>query len=207
MKHRLQLVFGVLLVAALAGGALLYSGLNRRDAVPAQPAEGLVLLPEPAPVAAFQLETHEGGQFHAEDLAGHWTYLFFGFTNCPHICPTTVALMAEAEAQIRALPKGDAFRGLFISVDPERDDAAGIAAFLGRFSDSFLGLRGARSEILKVARDVNVAFSKLPDGQGGVTMEHSTQIVLIDPQGRYRGFIKRPHEAEALVSAFHRLAA
>ena len=204
MKHRLQLVFGVLLVAALAGGALLYSGLNRREAA-ALPTEGLVLLPEPAPVAAFQLETHEGGQFRAEDLAGHWTYLFFGFTNCPHICPTTVALMAEAEAQIRALPKGDAFRGLFVSVDPERDDAAGIAAFLGRFSDSFLGLRGARSEILKVARDVNVAFSKLPDGQGGVTMEHSTQIVLIDPQGRYRGFIKRPREVATLVSTFRNL--
>ena len=206
MKHRLQLVFGVLLVAALAGGAFLYSGLNRREAA-TLPAEGLVLLPEPAPVAAFQLETHKGGQFHAEDLAGHWTYLFFGFTNCPHICPTTVALMAEAEAQIRALPKGEAFRGLFISVDPERDDAASIAAFLERFSDSFLGLRGARSEILKVAQDVNVAFARLPDGQGGVTVEHSTQIVLIDPQGRYRGFIKRPRKAEALVSAFHRLAA
>ena len=207
MKRRLQLGLGVLLVAALAGGVLLYAGLNRQEAAAVLPAEGLVLLPEPAPVAAFQLETHDGGQFHSEDLAGYWTYLFFGFTNCPHICPTTVALMAEAEAQIRALPKGDAFRGLFISVDPERDDAAGIAAFLGRFSGSFIGLRGARPEIRKVAQDVNVAFATLPDGQGGVTVEHSTHIVLIDPQGRYRGFINRPREAEALVSAFRRLAA
>ena len=206
MKRRLQLALVALVVAALAGGALLHAGLSRQDAVAAASAEGLVLLPEPAPVAAFQLETHEGGQFHAEDLAGHWTYLFFGFTNCPHICPTTVALMAEAEAQIRALPKGDAFRGLFISVDPERDDAAGIAAFLGRFSDSFLGLRGARPEIRKVAQDVNVTFATLPDGQGGLTVEHSTHIVLIDPQGRYRGFIKRPRKAATLVSTFRSLA-
>lgn len=205
MKHRLLLGLGALLIAALAGGALLHTGLNRQSVSAGPPAEGLVLLPEPAAMAAFQLETHRGGQFHAQDLRGHWTYLFFGFTNCPHICPTTVAVMAEAEVQIRALPKGDAFRGLFISVDPDRDDAAGIAAFLGRFSDGFLGLRGPRSEILKVAQDVNVAFATLPDGQGGLTVEHSTHIVLIDPEGRYRGFIKRPREAATLVSAFRSL--
>ena len=207
MTRRRQLCLGSLLVAALAGGLLLHSGLSRRDAAAAMPADGLVLLPEPAAVAAFQLETHRGEQFQARDLAGHWTYLFFGFTNCPHICPTTVALMAEAEEQIRALPKGEAFRGLFISVDPERDDAAGIAAFLGRFSERFLGLRGARSEIKKIARDLNVAFAKMPDGQGGLTVEHSSHIVLIDPEGRYRGVIKRPRKAEALVSAFRRLVA
>lgn len=207
MTRRRQLCLGSLLVAALAGGLLLQAGLSRRDAAAAMPADGLVLLPEPAAVAAFQLETHRGEQFQARDLAGHWTYLFFGFTNCPHICPTTVALMAEAEEQIRALPKGEAFRGLFISVDPERDDAAGIAAFLGRFSERFLGLRGARSEIKKIARDLDVAFAKMPDGQGGLTVEHSTHIVLIDPEGRYRGVIKRPRQAEALVSAFRRLVA
>ncbi len=206
MQRRLQLGVAALLVAALAGSVLLYAGLNRREAVAAMPAEGLVLLPEPKAVPAFQLETHRGGQFHTQDLAGHWTYLFFGFTNCPHICPTTVAVMAEAEAQIRALPRGDAFRGLFISVDPERDDIASIAAFLGRFSDGFLGLRGTRSEVLKVAQDVSVAFATVPDGQGGLTVEHSSHIVLIDPEGRYRGIIKRPRKAEALVSAFRRLA-
>ena len=207
MIRRWQLCLGLLMVAALAGGLLLHAGQSRRDAVAAVPADGVVLLPEPAAVAAFELETHRGGQFRVRDLAGHWTYLFFGFTNCPHICPTTVALMAEAEEQIRALPQGEAFRGLFISVDPERDDAAGIAAFLGRFSNRFLGLRGARSEIQKIARDVDVAFAKMPDGQGGLTVEHSSHIVLIDPEGRYRGFIKRPRKAEALVRAFRRLVA
>ena len=165
-------------------------------------AQGIYILPEPAEVAAFALETQDGEAFGAQDLAGGWSYLFFGFTRCPHLCPTTLATLADAEERIRALPEGDRFRGLFVSVDPERDGNAEMKAYLARFSDRFMGLRGARSETLKIARDVDVAFATLPDGQGGLTVEHSGQIVLIDPEGRYRGFIKSPHRADALVSAW-----
>ena len=165
-------------------------------------AQGIYILPDPAKVAGFALETHDGAAFDAESLADGWSYLFFGFTRCPHLCPTTLATLAEAEERIRALPEGDRFRGLFVSVDPERDGNAEIKAYLARFSERFLGLRGARSETLKIARDVDVAFARLPDGQGGLTVEHSGHIVLIDPEGRYRGFIKSPHRVEALVSAW-----
>ena len=114
-----------------------------------------------------------------------------------------MATLADAEERIRTLPQGDRFRGLFVSVDPERDGHADIKAYLARFSERFTGLRGTRSETLKIARDVDVAFATLPDGQGGLTVEHSGHIVLIDPEGRYRGFIKSPHRVDALVSAWH----
>ena len=166
-------------------------------------AQGIHMLPEPAKVTAFALETQDGEAFGAESLAdGGWSYLFFGFPRCPHLCPTTLATLADAEERIQALPEGDRFRGLFVSVDPERDGHEDIKAYLARFSERFTGLRGARSETLKIARDVDVAFATLPDGEGGLTVEHSGHIVLIDPEGRYRGFIKSPHRVETLVAAW-----
>ena len=131
-------------------------------------AKGVYLLPEPAEVGAFRLQTQTGAAFDAADLADNWSYLFFGFTHCPHLCPTTLAVLAEAEPLIRALPDGERFRALFISVDPARDDAEAIAKYLTRFSGSFLGLRGDPSETLKIARNVDVVFATLPDGQGGL---------------------------------------
>ena len=196
MRHRLAKAAAVVLAALLAAGCVGDDPQTLR-------AQGVYVLPEPARVTDFALQTHEGTAFGAEDLAaGGWSYLFFGFTRCPHICPTTLATLADAEERIRTLPEGDRFRGLFVSVDPERDGNDEIKAYLARFSKGFTGLRGARSETLKIARDVDVAFATLPDGQGGLTVEHSGHIVMIDPEGRYRGFIKSPHRVETLVAAW-----
>ena len=187
------------LLAAIAAGCA-------ADDPEALRSQGIYILPEPAQVADFALETHEGAPFGAQSLAqGSWSYLFFGFTRCPHLCPTTLATLADAEERIRELPQGDRFRGLFVSVDPERDGNEDIKAYLARFSEGFTGLRGSRSETLKIARDMDIVFATLPDGQGGLTVEHSGHIVLIDPEGRYRGFIKSPHQVDALVSAWRRL--
>ena len=185
--------------------ALFLTGCSQQATHEQLRSAGVHFLPEPAQVAGFQLQTQTGAPFGAQDLAGNWSYLFFGFTHCPHLCPTTLAVLAEAEPQIKALPEGDKFRALFISVDPARDDAAAIATYLARFSDGFLGLHGDPSETLKIARNVDVAFATLPDGQGGLTVEHSGHIVLIDPDGRYRGFIKAPHRSDTLVSAYRQL--
>ncbi|MYF12504.1 MAG: SCO family protein [Gammaproteobacteria bacterium] len=194
MSHRTSFAAAVLL-GTMAAGCM-------GEDPEALRAQGIYILPEPTEVTDFALETQDGETFGAERLAGEWSYLFFGFTRCPHLCPTTLATLAEAEERIRVLPQGDQFRGLFISVDPERDGNEDIKAYLARFSDRFTGLRGSRSETLKIARDVDVAFATLPDGQGGLTVEHSGHIVLIDPEGRYRGFIKSPHRVDALVSAW-----
>ena len=195
MRHRAWKALAALLAAIAAGCA--------GDNPEALRAQGIYILPEPAEVADFALETHQGDAFGAQNLAeGDWSYLFFGFTRCPHICPTTLATLADAEDRIRALPQGERFRGLFVSVDPERDGNQDIKAYLARFSERFTGLRGSRSETLKIARDVDVVFATLPDGQGGLTVEHSGHIVLIDPEGRYRGFIKSPHQVDTLVSAW-----
>ncbi len=197
ISYRPLLTIGMALLLAACSG----------EPVEQPPTQSKTLtLSQPVEVADFRLETQEGIPFGTHDLLGHWNYLFFGFTHCPHICPTSLAVLAKAEKRIRALPGGDQFRGLFISVDPERDDGPTIASYLVRFSAAFVGLRGDPSETLKLARNVDVAFATLPDGQGGFSVEHSSQIVLIDPDGRYRGLIRAPHEADALVSAYRQLA-
>ncbi len=163
------------------------------------------MLPEPARISEFELETHQGQPFRQADLAGGISYLFFGFTHCPAICPTTLAVLAEAEARIRLLPGGERFRGLFVSVDPERDGVERMRDYLAGFSGDFLGLRGSGDETRRLAGQLSVAFAKLPDSQGLLALEHSTHIVLVGPEGRYLGLIKGPQQADTLVASFRHL--
>ena len=169
--------------------------------------QGVFILPEPRALGDFQLETHRGDGFVAEDLEDRWSFVFFGFTNCPDVCPTTLSVMAQAER--RLLASGAAFSGVLVSVDPERDDRESLAVYVRAFSERFLGVRGELLELAKFARAVHVVFAKVPDSRSGTegdfTVDHSGNIVVIDPRGHYHGFIKMPHKVETLVAAFRYL--
>jgi protein SCO1/2 len=111
-----------------------------------------------------------------------------------------------AQAQQRLEAEGG-FRGVMVSVDPERDEPSLLAAYVGAFSPAFVGVTGPRKQIVELARQVNVAFLKVPAQEGGYSVDHSGQIVIINPQGQYHGFIKMPHVTETIVQTFRALAA
>jgi protein SCO1/2 len=165
---------------------------------------GVFILPEPRQIAPFALQTAQGEPFESKHLDGRWSLVFFGFTHCPDICPTTLAVMAQAQQRLEA---EGGFRGVMVSVDPERDEPSLLAAYVGAFSPAFVGVTGPRKQIVELARQVNVAFLKVPAQEGGYSVDHSGQIVIINPQGQYHGFIKMPHVAETIVQTFRALAA
>jgi protein SCO1/2 len=165
---------------------------------------GVFVLPEPRDIAAFTLATADGEPFVPESLRGRWSLLFFGFTNCPDICPTTLAVMGAAQRQLAA---DSPFHGVLVSVDPERDEAAVLGPYVSAFSPTFTGVTGDRRLIAELARQLNVALLKVPAADGGYTMDHSGQIVIINPQGQYHGFIKMPHLADTIVQAVRALHA
>ncbi len=173
--------------------------------------QGVFLLPTPREVAPFYLEAHTGDAFAVENLVGRWTFAFFGFTNCPDICPTSMAVMGQAR---RSLGEDAAFQGLLVTVDPDRDDLETLGQYATAFAPDFLGVRGSREAIAGFAEQVNATFAKVPtrnaagelDGESYL-IDHTANIVIINPRGHYHGFIKYPQQADTIVAAFQTLAA
>ncbi len=173
--------------------------------------QGVFVLPTPREIGPFTLEAHTGESFAVEDLLGRWTFAFFGFTNYPDICPTSMSVLGQAR---RTLGENDAFQGLLVSVDPERDDRDTLGQYATAFAPDFLGLRGSREAVAGFAEQVNATFAKVPgvtadgapDGENYL-VDHTANIVIINPRGHYHGFIKYPQQADTIVAAFQSLAA
>lgn len=197
-----------LVFIALVIGAFVYSVTRDRTlSFEELQRQGSVMLPRPRALADIQLQTTDGSAFTESSLEGAWTFAFFGFTNCPDVCPTTMSVMGQAYNELTQEERAS-YRGLLVSVDPERDDAASLAKYAQAFSPSFQGVRGTIAETAEFATQVNVAFQKLPGvGDEPYQMDHSGNLVIINPKGHYHGFIKLPHTRDKLVNTFRTLQA
>lgn len=120
-----------------------------------------------------------------KDFSGKVVAVFFGYTQCPDVCPTTLQELVEVKQQLG--PQGDRLQAVFVSLDPERDTPAVLKAYLANFDDSFVGLHGSPEEIAAVAKDFKIFFKKVPGKtEGTYTLDHSAGTYLYDPQGRLR---------------------
>ena len=128
----------------------------------------------------FKLTTHAGRQFSSEMLEGRPYALFFGFTNCPDVCPTTLMEMSNHLAVLG--PDGDRLTVLFVTVDPERDTAEHLKEYLAAFDRRIIALTGSAEDIALVARAYHVFYAKVPTSSG-YTMNHTATIFLIDRKG------------------------
>lgn len=128
----------------------------------------------------FTLTTHEGRPFSSEALAGRPYVLFFGFTNCPDVCPTTLLEMSN---HLEALgPDADRLSVLFVSIDPERDSAEHLKAYLASFDRRIIGLTGNPVEIAAVVHAYRAFYEKVPTSSG-YTMNHTATVYLVDRKG------------------------
>ena len=171
--------------------------------------QGTFLLPATRDIAPFSLTDQNGNRFDNTNLEGHWSLLFFGFTSCPDVCPVTLSALAQVEKQLSESGRKDLLDKLriyFVSVDPDRDSEAAIAKYVEAFSPNFTGVTGTHDALAAFAQQVNVAFMKVPDANGGYTIDHTGNIVIIDPNGRYAGFMKLPHEPDRILMAFKSIA-
>ena len=180
-------------------------------------AAGVFLLPQPRALAEFNLQDQFGAAFRPESLEGKWSFIFFGFTNCPDICPTSMAEMGQAERELYTAGdmQEDPLQGVLVSVDPDQDEPAEVGEYAQAFSPRFLGIWGTREDLVAFTQQVNVAFAKVPlpnsqqaaDAAPGYTVDHTGNIVIINPRGHYHGFIKLPHKAETIRLTYQTLAA
>ena len=133
----------------------------------------------------FQL-TNQNGQRVTERSFGEPTLLYFGFMTCPAICTTDLAKMARVSRQLQQ-PQGISVRPVFVTIDPERDTPKKLKEYVKYFSDNFVGLTGSPQEITRITDAYHVYYKKVPSGDqpGQYMMDHSTNLFLLDAQGRY----------------------
>lgn len=138
--------------------------------------------PEPAIVADFQLTGHDGMVRTGEDLEGKWSLIFFGFTHCPDVCPTTLAGIAQVMDDLG--PQADRVQPVFITVDPERDDVEALAEYVPQFHSAILGLTGTSKQIESTAETFNIYYEKVdePQAPDGYAMGHTSQVFLFNPK-------------------------
>ena len=154
-------------------------------------ANGLFLFDTPRDVGDFSLTDHRGLSFTRDDLTDRWTLIFFGFTHCPDICPTTMAELAELKSQLADTEASDT-RVVMVSVDPARDMPDRLAQYVPYFHPDFIGVTGEFADILSVAQRLNAPFRKVSEPDGGYQMEHSANVMLMNPRGDYHGFFRAP---------------
>lgn len=146
----------------------------------------------PRVIGDFNLVDHTGSAVGLDDLKGRWSLLFFGFTFCPDICPTTLSVLNDVVGKLENPPQV-----VMVSVDPERDTPDKLADYVPAFNSTFRGFTGEFDEVVSLATQVNIAFGKVPGPElGTYLIGHTASIVVVNPAAGYEGFIKAPHNAQ-----------
>ena len=133
--------------------------------------------------APFTLTDQDGHKRSSSDFGGRYMLIYFGYTTCPDVCPTTLALMADALAKVD--PKGAHIVPIFITIDPQRDTPKVLKPYVASFGPQFVGLTGDLATVTKVASDYRIGFKKIPLDGGGYGFSHSSVIFLMSPNGKF----------------------
>ena len=188
MQRRLALSF--LALPALAAGLSACS--------PDKPAFQSVDISGASYAQGFSLPDAKGQVRTLADFRGKAVVVFFGFTQCPDVCPT--ALLHLAEVKRLLADQGEKLQGIFIAVDPERDTPEVLQAYMASFDPSFVALRPSLEQLEATAKDFKVFYKKVPGATPATyTMEHSAASFVFDPQGRVRLYVRPGQSAQAMA--------
>ncbi|MEE3923813.1 SCO family protein [Pseudomonas viridiflava] len=160
---------------------------------------GVILLPQSRSLPSLSMNDQNGAPVAVDELKGQWTLVFFGYTYCPDICPTTLAQLRDIRTK---LPQEavDNMRVVLVSVDPNRDTPQQLKQYLGYFDPRYIGLTAPVADIQKLASALSIPFIPADTSKPGYTVDHSGNLALIGPDGRQRGFIRSPLNAQKLVA-------
>jgi protein SCO1/2 len=186
----------VLLVAALAVGVL--GGCDRLGGGAQKPSFKAVDITGAEYARELSLPDADGNPRRLSDFKGKVTLVFFGYTQCPDVCPSTLAELAAVKRDLGK--EGERVQGVFVSVDPERDTPQILKAYMASFGPDFVALRGSPEETKTAAQNFKVFYAKSPGKtEGSYTMDHTAGTYVFDAQGRVRLFVRYGSGAEALV--------
>jgi protein SCO1/2 len=181
----------LLFITVIVAGFVYRISLPRIMTASEMSANGLYLLETPRNIGEFDLIDHHGNSFNPGRLEGQWTLIFFGFTHCPDICPTTMTFLNTFLESLEGTEAEDP-QVVMVSVDPARDTVQQLADYVPYFNPDFTGVTGEFLDIHRFATKLNTPFRKVMDEDGSYQVDHSSNIVLINPRGDYHGFFRAP---------------
>jgi protein SCO1 len=153
----------------------------------------------------FRLVDQNGRTVTDADLKGKWSLVYFGYTHCPDACPTALNDIAIALDQLG--PKREAVRSVFITVDPERDTPEVLKEYVTSFDAQILALSGSPEEIARAAKAYRVYYAKHPEPGGDYSMDHSSVIYVMDPEGRFTASFTHQSTPEEIAERLKKLLA
>ncbi len=168
----------------------------------------LRVVPQAIPVPEFTLTRMDGKPFERKNLLGKWTFLYFGYTLCPDVCPTELTALAEVAALLRQEGVQSSWQEVFVSVDPERDTPEQLARFVSYFDPKIIGATGSQTGLMLMAKPLGVGWEKaaLPTANDAASssylINHTTSILLVSPEATVVGVYPTPHDPVAMVKAF-----
>lgn len=152
----------------------------------------------------FRLTDFNGRPRTLADFRGKVVVMFFGYTQCPDVCPTTMTDMAEVKRRLG--PDGDKVQVIFVTLDPDRDTAEVLSQYVPGFDPTFLGLRGSREETAAIAKDFKVFYQKVPGKtETSYTMDHTAGSYVFDTEGRVRLFLRHAGAVDPIVTDLRKL--
>jgi len=172
--------------------------------------DNLVLLSPAKKVNSFSLNNQDNQKFTNENLAGKWSLLFFGYTSCPDVCPTTLNTLAASMEKLKSEKNIKLPQVVFISVDPDRDsykkDPSKLKNYISFFSKDFIAATGSHEELKKLTSQLGTAYEIYNSrNKKNYEVGHSAFISIVNPKGQYRGFISTPHTVDSIVNTVRAL--
>jgi protein SCO1 len=207
MMSRTQTIALAALVAivAVAAGILSARWLLQRQAGAEIGVATATVLSPPRPLPPFALVADDNQPFDATRLRGRWSFVFFGFTSCPDVCPVTMAALAQTSKLLAGLPEKLRPQVVMISVDPERDTPERLAGYVKGFDPSFVGATGTKAAIDEFALRMGVAAAKRPLDGGSYSVDHTTSVFLVDPDGALHALFSAPHTPKLIADDYRRI--
>ena len=170
------------------------------DFASATPEVQAILWPGARDVAEFNMLDQHGRTFAKKDLQGHWSLLYFGYLQCPDICPTTLQSLAKLrKLMIEDGRDADIPQMVFVSVDPKNDTPERIAGYLAFFDKELIGLSGSPDQLEHLANSLSVIYAEHIEPNGVRSMEHTTSVIVVDPQGRGVAALAGSHQPRVLL--------
>ena len=193
-------VTALILIAAVMAAAGLWLGNRYFNAAPQPKLQSALLYPQPRTIPDFHLTQANGQTLTLADWRGHWNIVYFGYASCPDVCPTTLATFKSVEAELKKRGIAENLRVDFVSVDPERDTPELLAKYVNYFSSDFIAATGSDADLTRLSKALGLIYTRDKAQNGTIEVDHSSSVVIVDPQAHIAGLFRPPLEAAPIAN-------
>lgn len=191
-------------VLAFAAGFGFY--FTQQDSETESPAIEGFLWPDPRSLGSFSAVDQDGREFGEDRLMGQWSFLFFGYSHCPDICPVTLSVLKQFYEGIEQSGEAENVQVIFVSVDPERDTPERLREYVHYFNPDFIGVSGSTEQIADLAGKAGIVYMRGEQtSSGNYLVDHTASILLVDPRGRLVSIYSAPHDPVTMRERFDRI--